>query len=457
MSSEIAIKVEHVSKCYRIFDKPRDRLRQLFATGGKKYYREFWALKDVSFEIQRGETVGIIGRNGAGKSTLLQLICGTLNLTMGSAKTHGRIAALLELGAGFNPEFTGRENVYMNAVLLGLSKREIDARFNDIVAFADIGDFIEQPVKRYSSGMYVRLAFAVIANVDADILIVDEALAVGDVLFAQKCMRFLQEFKKNGTILFVSHNSGAVVSLCDRAIWLDGGAIQAIGAAKQVCERYLAHRYQSPMRIRPSSPDKMIVAGSEDLGEHDQAVIVTKNDMRMDFINRSNLRNDIEVFDFDPDAHGFGSGGATIVSAQLTDMDGRQIAWVVGGEYVCIVIQAGINVACSSLIVGFQFKNRLGQVLFAQNTYLEYCADPVATDPDDHIEASFKFRMPILPRGSYSIDVAIADGVPPDVLQLHWMHDAIVLESHSSSVGSGLMGIMFDEIALTRNILNKTV
>ena len=195
MSSEIAIKVENLSKCYHIYDQPRDRLKQMIlprlqraaGAASKQYFREFWALKDVSFEVKKGETVGIIGRNGSGKSTLLQMICGTLNPTSGSVQTHGRIAALLELGAGFNPEFTGRENVYLNAAVLGLGYEEIEARFDQIAAFADIGDFIEQPVKTYSSGMMVRLAFAVAIHADPEILIVDEALSVGDAYFQAKC------------------------------------------------------------------------------------------------------------------------------------------------------------------------------------------------------------------------------------------------------------------------------
>jgi len=226
MSSDIAIKVENLSKCYHIYDQPHDRLKQIVLPrlGGfvgltpKQYYQEFWALRDVSFEVKKGETVGIIGRNGSGKSTLLQMICGTLNPTSGSIQTQGRIAALLELGSGFNPEFTGRENVYMNGAVLGLSREEIDARFDAIAAFADIGQFIEQPVKTYSSGMMVRLAFAVIAHVDADILVIDEALAVGDAFFTQKCMRFLRAFMKTGTVLFVSHDTGSVRNLCARAI-----------------------------------------------------------------------------------------------------------------------------------------------------------------------------------------------------------------------------------------------
>ena len=203
MSSEIAIKVENLSKCYQIYDQPRDRLKQFLlprlqrvvGLTPKQYYREFWALKDISFDVKKGETVGIIGRNGSGKSTLLQMICGTLSPTTGSVATHGRIAALLELGSGFNPEFTGRENVYMNASVLGLTNDEIDARFDEIAAFADIGEFIEQPVKTYSSGMYSRLAFSIAINVDPEILIVDEALAVGDARFVAKCMRRIKDIR----------------------------------------------------------------------------------------------------------------------------------------------------------------------------------------------------------------------------------------------------------------------
>jgi lipopolysaccharide transport system ATP-binding protein len=210
-SSDIAIRVQGLSKRYEIYTKPSDRLKQfvlpllqrLTGKASKQYFREFWALKDVSFEVRKGQTVGIIGRNGSGKSTLLQMICGTITPTTGSIQTNGRVAALLELGSGFNPEFTGRENIYMNASVLGLNSSEIDIRFNDIVDFADIGDFVEQPVKTYSSGMMVRLAFAVIAHVDADILVVDEALSVGDAFFAQKCMRFLRKFMETGTVLFV--------------------------------------------------------------------------------------------------------------------------------------------------------------------------------------------------------------------------------------------------------------
>ncbi|WP_448110445.1 ABC transporter ATP-binding protein [Pseudomonas lini] len=230
MCSETVVSVKNLSKCFQIYDSPRDRLKQFllprFSSSEKKYFREFWALRDLSFDIKRGETIGIIGRNGAGKSTLLQIICGTLSASSGDVVVRGRIAALLELGAGFNPDFTGRENVYLNGSVLGLSKSEIDNRFAEIEKFADIGDFIDQPVKSYSSGMYVRLAFAVQACVDPEILIVDEALSVGDIGFQYKCFKRMEQLKKQGvTIIMVTHSTGSILEYADRCIVVDGGKI----------------------------------------------------------------------------------------------------------------------------------------------------------------------------------------------------------------------------------------
>lgn len=246
-ADRIAIRVENLSKCYQIYHQPRDRLKQfvlprlrrLVGLPPKEYYREFWALKDVSFEVKRGETIGIIGRNGSGKSTLLQMICGTLSPTNGNISTHGRIAALLELGSGFNPEFTGRENVYMNALVLGLNKDEIDARFDEIALFTDIGEFIEQPVKTYSSGMLVRLAFAVAVHVQPDILVVDEALSVGDIAFRNKCMDVIQRMIARGvTILFVTHDLGTLQLICSRVLWLSNGELRASGNPIELSQDY---------------------------------------------------------------------------------------------------------------------------------------------------------------------------------------------------------------------------
>jgi lipopolysaccharide transport system ATP-binding protein len=240
MSSDSIITVQDLGKCYHIYDKPQDRLKQSLWGSRRKFYREFWALRGVSFEVGRGETVGIIGRNGSGKSTLLQMIAGTLSPTNGTTATRGRVAALLELGSGFNPEFTGRENVYMNGAILGLGREEIDQRFDAITSFAAIGDFIDQPVKVYSSGMMMRLAFSVSINVEPDILIVDEALAVGDMGFQLKCMERLDQLTKSGiTLLFVSHDIAAVKAFCSRAIYLSDGNMRASGAASDMVELFL--------------------------------------------------------------------------------------------------------------------------------------------------------------------------------------------------------------------------
>ncbi len=327
MSSEIAIKVENLSKCYQIYDTPRDRLRQFVLPRVKRavagltrqapsvtsYCKEFWALKDVSFEVHKGETVGIIGRNGSGKSTLLQLICGTLTPTSGSIQTQGRIAALLELGSGFNPDFTGRENVYMNASILGLRKEEIDACFDDIASFADIGNFIEQPVKTYSSGMFVRLAFAVNIMSQPEIMIVDEALAVGDMAFQAKCMTALRRIQDRGaTVLFVSHDIGSVKSLCAKAVYLESGLIKSFGQAATVAEDYVRVMREEMNAQSGPDPDKSANASVE-------APVVPAAIMKMaDF--KTSTAFDRRVAQFR-----YGAGGARISFAELVDLQDQPV------------------------------------------------------------------------------------------------------------------------------------
>jgi lipopolysaccharide transport system ATP-binding protein len=433
------ISVRGVGKCYRLYARPQDRLKQALWLGRRRYFDEFWALRDVSFELRRGETVGIVGRNGSGKSTLLQIICGTLEPTTGQVASWGRVAALLELGAGFNPEFTGRENILLNAAILGLSREEVADRLEEIVAFADIGGHIDQPVKTYSSGMFLRLAFSVIAHIDADILIIDEALAVGDAFFTQKCMRFLRRFRERGTILFVSHDTGAVINLCDSAIWLDRGAVQRIGSAKEVCEAYLAALFehqQGPHAVpRPA---------------FQRAARKPLKDARQAYLNHTQYRNDLQLFSFDPHREHFGKGGAVITGAQLLDADGQPLSWVVGGEVVTLRVEGLAHQAIECPIVGFLVKDRLGQVLFSDNTCLSYTEFPVPLDAGDGLEACFTFQMPILPVGDYSIALSIAEGTQQEHVQHHWIHDAIVFKSHSSSVCTGLVGLPMLDIQLQR-------
>lgn len=435
MSSDIAISVRQVGKTFRLYKRPQDRLLQRFSR--KPLFREFHALSDISFEVKKGETVGIIGRNGSGKSTLLQLICGTLTPTHGDIQVNGRVAALLELGAGFNPEFTGRENVYLNATILGLTREEIDARLDDIFTFADIGEFVDQPVKTYSSGMYVRLAFAVIAHVDADILVIDEALAVGDALFTQKCMRFLREFREKGTILFVSHDSHAVTNLCQHAIWLKEGQIAERGPAKDVAEAYLASLFASSNR-KDDAP-----AGEATMAKPEEWV-----DQRLPYLNASNLRNDIEVFRFDPKASAFGHGHAAITNVRLENDEGQPLAWVVGGEVVTLRVTVQCRLPLDRPIVGFYVKDRLGQNLFGDNTYLTYADKPVQVDEGGELQVRFRFPMPLLPVGDYSIAVAVANGTQLEHVHHHWIHDALIFRSQCSAVASGLVGIPMLSIEL---------
>jgi len=415
------------------------RVRRALGKPTKQYFREFWALKDVSFEVKKGETVGIIGRNGSGKSTLLQMICGTLTPTSGSIQTNGRIAALLELGSGFNPEFTGRENVYMNASVLGLTNEEIHQRFDDITSFADIGEFVEQPVKTYSSGMMVRLAFAVIAHVDADILVVDEALAVGDAFFTQKCMRFLRNFMKTGTVLFVSHDTGSIKSLCNYAVWLEKGQVIQEGTPKDVCELYLEAFYEAQQGKGSTTKLRAFKKPDDSLPIKDQ---------RLEFINTSNLRNDLQIFKFDPEAASFGKGGAQIHDVSLLDENEHPLAWIVGGEKVILRAMVHAYQDLDSPIVGFYVKDRLGQILFGDNTFLSYREQLVHCQEGSEIQADFVFFMPLLPSGEYSITIAIANGTQEIHEQHHWIHDAILFKSESSSVTTGLIGISMQEVNL---------
>lgn len=279
MSSDLAISVRGVSKAYQIYDKPTDRLKQMIFGSRRKYHDDFLALQDINFDVKKGETVGIVGRNGSGKSTLLQIICGTVTPTTGSVEKQGRISALLELGSGFNVEFTGRENVYLNGAILGLSKAEIDERFDHIAAFADIGDFIDGPVKHYSSGMFARLAFSVAIHVDPDILIVDEILAVGDAAFQRRCLAKFYEIREKGcTILFVSHDQYQVKSVCQRALYLDRGRQKLFGPAGRVIDQYVIDTEKAIIDFQTDKP--LAAVSTEALeaaavaAEHDDALPV---------------------------------------------------------------------------------------------------------------------------------------------------------------------------------------
>jgi lipopolysaccharide transport system ATP-binding protein len=400
----------------------------------------------VSFEVKKGETIGIIGRNGCGKSTLLQMICGTLTPTNGSIQTTGRIAALLELGSGFNPEFNGRENVYLNATVLGLSKEEIDARFNDIIKFADIGEFIDQPVKTYSSGMYVRLAFAVIAHVDADILVVDEALAVGDIFFQQKCMRYLRSLQeRGGTVVFVSHDTSAVVNLCDNAILLIRGKNTVIGKTDDICQLYIEDLYSE----RGASTENLNqIPDSEDL----IAPIISLPKVHAStniFGGADQPENIIRTTPFRNDAESFGRGGAKITDIWFEDEKSEKTSTFLGGRPVNLYITIKANQDLLQPAFGFMLKDRLGQYVFAEGTDLAYRNTQLVIKTRDEILVKFSFTMPILIQGEYSLNVAVAEGMGDDHIQHHWINDVMALHSLKSRLVHGICGLQNLTIGIT--------
>lgn len=383
-----AIRVEAVSKQYRIYDRPSDRLKETITRGHWKAHREFWALKDISFDVEAGTTTGIIGPNGSGKSTLLQIITGTLEPTHGSVSLEGRVAALLELGAGFNTEFTGIENIFMNASLMGLSKSETEKLLPEIASFAEIGDFIHQPLKTYSSGMYIRLAFAVAIAVAPQILIIDEALAVGDAVFQHRCTRRIKEMQENGTtILFVSHDPGAIRALCSRAILLNGGRMVADGPPADVLARY----------------QKVIMAqetayAQGELIREKPATIAPAETSTPQFTFRH------------------GNGSAEILRVDLVDESQQQVAIVETCQLVHLRVQVVFHEDVFDPVYGFIIRNRHGIHLYGTNTRVQgvrggMCKQGMRT------ETTFSFNCWLAP-DLYSISIAVHS---PNAVSFDWM------------------------------------
>jgi ABC-type polysaccharide/polyol phosphate transport system ATPase subunit len=404
--SSPAVQFSNVSKSYSIYAAPRDRLKELATFQTRRYHTEFWALRDVSFEIQRGETFCVVGENGSGKSTLLQICAGILAPSSGTAIARGRVAALLELGSGFNPEFSGKDNVYLNGAILGLSSKDMDRRFPDIEAFAEIGDFIHQPVKTYSSGMAVRLAFAVAIHVDPEILLVDEALAVGDVYFRQRCMRKVHELRRRGvTILFVSHATGDVKALGDRAMWLEKGLVKALGRTDLVVAQYLAAM---------SEKDRVYQA-------HDP-LPETRNRLAPE-----------EVVEGIPNVdHRFGDGKAEIIGIAVLDAEGSRIASLKPNSTIVVRISIRAKANLDLPIVGFMFRNHLGVDFAGTNTAREQQDLPPMT-AGDVCTVDFYLDLPALYASSFSFSPAIANGSLERYSMCDWIDNAVVLQMENSS------------------------
>lgn len=427
MSSEPAIRVENLSKTYHTYDKPQDRLKQsiyprLFRWAGRparQYFREFWALRNISFDVAKGETVGIIGRNGSGKSTLLHLICGTLNPSDGIVQTHGRVAALLELGSGFNPEFTGRENIYMNAMLLGLSEEEIEACYDDIVAFADIGEFIDQPVKTYSSGMTIRLAFAVQAQIRPDILIVDEALSVGDAKFQAKCFERLRQLKEGGTsILLVTHSSEQIVSHCSRAILLNGGEQLMTGEPRAVVNRYL------DLLFGKEKTDLSVSIAAQDRSGADlePSTATTPADGLSTYHDVFSTRRG-----YNPHEYRWGDGSVTITDYYLAANHEAYPTTIPSSCRITMAISVRFLVEVVRPILGVTIKTKEGITVYGTNTEL---LGETQFQHTGRREASYCATLAFecsLASGDYFVSIGIARRDGEEVIPLDRRYDAIHL------------------------------
>ena len=427
MQSNLAINVCDVTKIYRLYDKPIDRLKESISLTHKKYHKEFFALDKISFSVEKGSTVGIIGTNGSGKSTILKIITGVLNPTTGSVEVDGNISALLELGAGFNMDYTGIENIYMNGTMMGFSREQMEAKLPEILEFADIGDFVYQPVKTYSSGMFVRLAFALAINVEPEILIVDEALSVGDVFFQAKCYRRMEDIRKTGTtILMVTHDMGSVIKYCDKVILLNKGEFLAEGPAGEMVDLY-----------------KKILAGRMDDLEADLAKRLDSN-----FSDMMELNNDInkthakeyhglmkDKISINPNKTEYGDGRAEIYDLGLLDSKGELTNLLLKGEEFTIREKIRFNANIESPIFTFTIKDKKGTELSGTNTMFEG-VEVKPVKPGDEAVVEFKQKM-TLQGGEYLLSMSCTGFENGTHVVYHRLYDVtfITVISNKNTVG----------------------
>lgn len=400
---KIVISIKELSKVYKLYDDPIDRVKESIIPFGKQYHKEFYAINNVSFDVKQGETVGLMGRNGSGKSTLLKMITGVLSPTAGEISINGKISALLELGAGFNPELSGMENIFLHGTIMGYSREQIEQKLEAILSFADIGDFIHQPVKVYSSGMFVRLAFAVSINVDPDILIVDEALSVGDMRFQQKCLRKIEEFKNDKTVLFVSHDLSAINKFCDRAIWLNEGVIMGEGSPEEISKEYRAFMIGSSL-----------------------TKYEVKSSLEQDYHKKESVLDDLDLIA--PHLDVLGDDKARITAISVFDAATKEkLAIVSPGQVIRIVIKVQYYATILNPIVGFSVKDRLGNIVTQSNSYV---LNETIPDVSEGTKAgySFEFTFPNLRSGYYYISPAVASGSMEEHVQHCWVHDALIIQ-----------------------------
>src|SRR5215510_2789149 len=413
------VKAGKVSKCFRIYRHPSDHLKELFSFGKRRYHEPLWAVKDVDLSIDRGSCIGIIGENGSGKSTLLRMIAGVVRPTSGDVAVDGRVSALLELGAGFNPQFTGRENIYLYASILGFTDAQTRERIPSIEKFAEIGEFVDMPVKTYSSGMFVRLAFAVAIHMDPDVLIVDEALAVGDFFFQQRCIRRIQQLKHHGvTILFVSHDLDAVRSLADRTIWMEHGEARLEGKTDDVVSKYLAAMITKGRKelMEEEALGKPLTAGADLVLSDDALARIPK------FLEH--------VPNID---HRYGNAKARVCGVGVYNREGYSAAAVEQGDRICVRISVEFHNDVEHPNVGFMLRNRLGQDVTGTNVMFEGERLPAA-HPGDRLSVGFIMDLPFLHAGFYYFSPAVADGTLDQYEMCDWIDNACAIEVMQRSI-----------------------
>ncbi len=411
--TDTAISVSNLSKQYYLYERPIHRVMETFHPFGRKYHTSFNALTNVDFQVRRGESIGIIGRNGSGKSTLLQVICGNLQATEGQAHVNGRISALLELGAGFNPEFTGRENVYLSTAILGLSRQETDAKFDQIAGFADIGEFIDRPVKMYSSGMYIRLAFATAISVEPEILIIDEALAVGDVFFQQKCVKHMKKMMQDCTIVLVSHDMHSITNMCNRVILLDHGEVVYEGSPPEGVAKYTKILHSEQGR-KPKNGE-----------QHD----VLPTDV-LEMLQSAVPGSDTWLIIAEKDRGG--AGEVEILRAMVT-RDDLPIANITKGETVTLRLLIHSENAKEQMIFGYTIKDRVGNAIFGENSLC--LEDSQLTLKQGYSLVEYSFVWPLVYPDNYTLTVGIGEGTHPLAHTVQcWAHNIVSLVAVSPGV-----------------------
>ena len=407
-----AIYLKHLSKKYPIYDRPSQKLWELLTLRKKKFHREFWALRDIYLEVDPGITLGIVGRNGSGKSTLLQIVAGIMAQTRGDCFVNGKVSALLELGSGFNPEFTGRENVLMNGAIMGLTYRELERRLPRILEFSEIGRFVDQPVKTYSSGMFMRLAFSLAIHVDPDILLVDETLAVGDLVFQHRCANRIRQLREGGkTILFVTHDLQAVTAICDRAILLEGGEKLEDGSPEEVIQRYRALIFERERNVKGKGDRRPP-------GQKDQTLPVVKSIPHVQ--NR------------------YGNRGAEIVGILLCSADGTTLSELRSGEQAQLLISVRFHQDVKDPIIGFAVRDRLGVEITSSNTSYEGLSLPFGKS-GDIFTVGFQISVPQVRPGSYSISPAISQGNIWEHAVEDWIDNAYIVDIIDTGLIYGMM------------------